>query len=137
MRHRADPARQAVAHHRSLAAQRDPPRDAPLRPLAEFTGALAIGAAIVLDRDPLTRWPEALTTGVHYVPLGTETGKDQPLAPDAQYAAIPAKIEEWLADEGLAARIGRTNAEYYDRFVDPSRVGEHIVGAVERFASGS
>jgi hypothetical protein len=89
----------------------------------------------VLDRAPLTRWPEPLADGINYVALGTETGTDQPLAPDAQYAAIPGQIEAWLADSDLAARLGRNNAAYYDRFVDPDPVGERIVAAVERFAA--
>jgi hypothetical protein len=101
------------------------------------TGALAIGSGIVLDRAPLSRWPEPLTEGVHYVALGTETGVDQPLAPDAQYAAIPEKIEAWLADRELAARLGRTNGAYYDRYVDPEPVGAHIIGAVEGLGSGA
>jgi hypothetical protein len=99
------------------------------------TGALAIGSGIVLDRAPLTRWPEPLADGVNYVALGTETGTHQPLATDAQYAAIPGQIEAWLADGDLAARLGRNNAAYYDRFVDPEPVGERIVAAVERFVA--
>ena len=99
------------------------------------TGALAIGSAIVLDRAPLTRWPEALVSGVNYVALGTITGVDQPLATDAQYAAIPGAIEAWLADCELAPSIGRNNGAYYDRFVDPQSVGDQIVAAAERHAS--
>jgi hypothetical protein len=96
------------------------------------TGALAIGSCVVLDRAPLTRWPEPLVEGVHYLALGTETGVDQPVAPDAQYAAIPGKIEAWLADRDLSSRIGRANAEYFDRFVDPERLGEQILAEVTR-----
>jgi hypothetical protein len=99
------------------------------------TGALAIGSGLVLDRAPLTRWPEPLTAGVHYVALGTDTDTDRPLATDAQYAAIPEKIEAWLADEALVGRLAKNNASYYDRFVDPRQVGEHIVAAAKRFAS--
>ena len=98
------------------------------------TGALAIGSALVLDRAPFTRWPEPLTEDVHYVSLGTETSVDQPLATDAQYAAIPEKIEAWLAQPDLAARIGRNNADYYDRFAAPERVGEHTVRTAARHA---
>ena len=101
------------------------------------TGALAIGSAIVLDRAPLTRWPEPLVDGDNYVALGTVTGVDHPLATDAQYAAIPAAIEAWLAEDGLAGRIGRNNGAYYDRFVDPQSVGEQIVAAAERHGSGT
>ena len=97
------------------------------------TGALAIGSAIVLDRAPLTRWPEPLADGKNYVALGTVTGVDQPLATDAQYAAIPGAIEDWLADRALAEGIGRNNGAYYDRFVDPLSVGEQIVAAAERY----
>jgi hypothetical protein len=97
------------------------------------TGALAIGSAIVLDRAPLTRWPQPLVDGDNYVALGTVTGVDHPLATDAQYAAIPAAVEAWLADGALAGHIARNNAAYYDRFVDPERVGEQIIAAAERY----
>jgi hypothetical protein len=99
------------------------------------TGAIAIGSGMVLDRTPLTRWPEPLADGVNFVALGTETGVDQPLAPDAQYTAIPGKIEAWLAEPDLAARIGRNNGAYFDRHLAPARVGEHLVKTVERLAS--
>ena len=53
------------------------------------------------------------------------------------YAAIPGAIEAWLADRELAPTIGRNNGAYYDRFVDPQSVGEQIVAAAERHASGA
>jgi hypothetical protein len=99
------------------------------------TGALAVGSAIVLDRTPLTRWPEPLRVGVNYVALGIETGCDRPLGTPAQYAAIPDQIDAWLAEPDLSARIGQSNATYYDRFVDPERVGEQIIAAAERASS--
>ena len=102
-----------------------------------MTGALALGSAIVLDRTPLTRWPEPLRGGVNYVALGTETGSDQPLGTAAQYAAIPDQIDAWLAEPDLSARIGESNATYYDRFVDPESVGEQIIAAAERAASSA
>jgi hypothetical protein len=102
------------------------------------TGALAIGSAMVLDRAPLTRWPEPLEEGVHYVALGTGIGLDRPLAADTEYAAIRDKIEAWLADRDLASRIGHENGAYYDRFAAPERVGEYIVRtAASRASSGS
>lgn len=97
-------------------------------------GALAIGSAIVLDRAPHTRWPQPLVEGEHYLSLGTDTPPGQPVASDAQYAAIPERIEAWLADGELARRIGRANGDYYDRFVDPERVGEHVASAAQRHA---
>ncbi|HEX3345705.1 MAG TPA: hypothetical protein VHS09_14075 [Polyangiaceae bacterium] len=100
------------------------------------TGALAIGSGIVLDRAPLTRWPEPLTAGMHYLALGTETDTSRPLATDAQYADIPGKIEAWLGDRPLAGRLGRNNADYYDRFVAPQQVGQLMVAAAARFATG-
>ena len=99
------------------------------------TGAIAIGSGMVLDRAPLTRWPEPLTAGENFVSLDVETGVDQPLAPDAQYAAIPGKIEAWLAERDLAARIGGNNGVYFDRHLAPARVGEHFVRTVEKVAA--
>jgi hypothetical protein len=94
-----------------------------------MTGALAIGSAVVLDRAPLSRWPEPMVEGTHFLALGAETGVNQPLAMDEAYSAIPGKIDAWLADQGLAERIADTSASYFDRFVAPERVGEHIVRA--------
>jgi hypothetical protein len=99
-----------------------------------ITGALAIGAGIVLDRAPLTRWPEPLTEGVNYVALGTETDRHRPLGTDAQYAAIPDQIDAWLAERELALRLGRANARYFDRFVDPEALGEQMLAVAEQHA---
>src|SRR5262249_30481345 len=86
------------------------------------TGRPAIGSAIVPDGAPLTRWPEPLLEGTNFLALGAETDAERPLAAPEQYAAIPEKINAWLADDGLAARIGRSNGAYFDRRVDPLRV---------------
>jgi hypothetical protein len=99
------------------------------------TGAIAIGSGMVLDRAPLTRWPEPLAAGQNFLALDVETGVDQPLAPEAQYAAIPGKIEAWLAEPDLAARVGRNNGAYFDRHLAPARVGEHFVRTVEKVAA--
>jgi hypothetical protein len=98
------------------------------------TSAIAIGSGMVLDRAPFTRWPEPLVEGEHFLALGAETGVDQPLATDEQYASIPTKIDAWLADGDLAARIARNNGAYYDRHLAPARVGEHFMKTVEKVA---
>jgi len=99
------------------------------------TGALAIGSCMVLDRVPLTRWPEPLLVGEHFLDLGAETAPGQSMATDEQYAAIPEKIEAWLADAGTSRRIGLKNGEYFDRFLHPKQVGAHILGRVERLVA--
>lgn len=95
-----------------------------------FTGALAIGSAIVLDRRPFTLWPEPLREGENFLSLDVETSSEQPLAPASRYEEVPRKLEAWLADPALAARIGESNARYYDRFVEPEAMGKQIVASV-------
>ena len=96
-----------------------------------MTGSLACGSCAVLDRPPLSRWPEALHEGVNYLSLGTMVAPDAPLASDDQYDEIPDRIEAWLQKPELLREIEDANARYFDGFLAPSQVGRQIVEAVE------
>ncbi|MGI9106259.1 MAG: hypothetical protein ACR2G4_08435 [Pyrinomonadaceae bacterium] len=96
-----------------------------------MTGALAIGSCVVLDCAPLTEWPQPLLAGVNYLSLGAETGPEQALATEEQYASIPDKIGAWLANAETIAEIGRNNGAYFDRFLDPIQVGARIMQQIE------
>jgi hypothetical protein len=98
------------------------------------TGALAIGAAIVLDRVPFTRWPEPLCEDRNFVSLGAHTGVGRPVAADAEYASIPDKLDAWAADHELSACLARNNGVYFDEHLDPERVGAHILATALRRA---
>jgi hypothetical protein len=100
-----------------------------------FVGALAIGSCIVLDRSPLSQWPEPLREGENYLSLGTHVRPDVLVSLASKYAEFPAKIESWLADEPLLDEIRTQNAEYFDSFVDPKQVGAYIVTTVEALGS--
>jgi hypothetical protein len=95
------------------------------------TGALAIGSCIVLDRPPLSLWPEPLREGANYLSLETGVGPDVPVATAETYDELPARIGSWLADEGLLEEIRVANGRYFDAFVDPKKVGAHILHTVE------
>ena len=95
-----------------------------------MTGSLAIGSCIVLDRAPFSVWPEPLREGVNFLSLGTDVGPGRPVASEEQYDAVPARIEEWLAQPSLAAEVGSANASYFEASLAPPRVGQHIVESI-------
>jgi hypothetical protein len=98
-----------------------------------MAGTLAMGSCVVLDQTPLAAWPEPLRENVNFFNLSCGTGETP--ASDADYAAVPAKIEEWLSQPAKLEQVMSTNAAYFDRHVDPERVGEAILAAVETHAS--
>lgn len=95
-----------------------------------MTGALAIGACVVLDQDPPSRWPEPLRKQVNFLELGVPTGEDA-VAPDPCYEEIPERLEFWLSESNTVARIARANASYFDDHVCPEKVGASILAAIE------
>jgi hypothetical protein len=83
-----------------------------------MAGALAVGSCVVLDQPPRAQWYEPLRPGVNFFDLGVVTGHDG-VAPDAAYAAVPEKLETWLTDPQAIDAIARSNAAYFDRYVEP------------------
>lgn len=94
-----------------------------------MAGTLAMGSGVVLDQTPPAEWPEPLRENVNFFNLSCGSGETP--ASDADYAAVPAKIEEWLGQPETLEQMMSTNAAYFDRHVDPERVGEAILAAVE------
>jgi hypothetical protein len=92
------------------------------------TGSLAMGSCLVLDQAPWSKWPQPLLEHTNYLNLDAPSSQDEPVASDRHYAEIPDRIEAWLADGALTANIRRNNEEYFDRSLEPSRVGAYIVG---------
>lgn len=99
-----------------------------------MTGSLAARSCVVLDAPPFSRWPAPLREGINYLNLGVETGPGRPVATDAQYDEIPSKIESWLENEIRLTQIGDANGSYFDRFLEPERLGAQILRQVERVA---
>lgn len=95
-----------------------------------MTGSLAVGSCIVLDRPPLSRWPEPLREMVNYLSLGALVAPGTPVASDAQYDEIPDRIAEWLGRPALLDQVRESNAQYFDAFLAPGQVGRQIVEAV-------
>jgi glycosyltransferase involved in cell wall biosynthesis len=94
-----------------------------------------MGTGVVLDQTPLAAWPEPLREDVNFFNLSCGAGETP--ASDADYAAVPAKIEEWLSQPEKLEQMMSTNAAYFDRHVHPERVGEAILAAVEAQAAPS
>ena len=89
-------------------------------------GALAIGACLALDQEPLATWPTPLAEHTNFLNLDAPT-LESPVADTERYSEIPAKIEEWLSDRKMLERIMDANGRYFDQFVDPERIGEQIL----------
>ncbi len=96
-----------------------------------MTGSLCLGSCLVLDRPPLSAWPQPLLEAVNYLSLGLDVTPGAPVAPQHQYDAVPGLIEHWLGEPDVINGIAKSNAEYFDRFLEPQRVGGHIVQVVE------
>lgn len=95
-----------------------------------LTGALALGSCVVLDRAPLTLWPQPLLSETNYLSLDVETAPEQTLAAEHQYAAVPERLERWLADAEMIAAIAANNSAYFDHYLHPERVGAQIMQKV-------
>jgi hypothetical protein len=96
-----------------------------------MTGSLAVGSCIVLDRPPLSRWPEPLREQVNFLSLGALVAPGAPVATTAQYDEIPDRVEEWLTRPAALDDIGAANASYFDAYVEPEQVGRQIVAAAD------
>jgi hypothetical protein len=95
-----------------------------------MTGALAAGTCVVLDRSPLTLWPQPLLNDVHYLDLGVENAPDHSVAEESEYRAIPEKIRGWLSKPEKIEQVALNSADYFDRFLTPERVGAQIIQKV-------
>jgi len=95
------------------------------------TGSLALGSCLVLDRTPFSMWAQPLLEGTNYLSLELEVGPGVPVAPQHQYDQVPTRIQDWLNQRHKIDKIARSNAEYFDAFLEPQRVGAAIVRVVE------
>lgn len=95
-----------------------------------MAGALAIGACVVLDQEPLSRWPEPLREQGNFLDLGAATSEDT-VADETMYEQIPEKVEAWLRESETVSRIANANASYFDRNLDPAVAGAILLASIE------
>lgn len=95
-----------------------------------FTDMLAMGACVVFDQAPQTVWPVPLVPEQHFLDLGLLTPPEGGQASDEAYAAIPAKIDEIVADLDRVQRIRSAAAAYYDDHVEPGAIGRYLLHRV-------
>jgi len=88
---------------------------------------LAIGCAISLDRLPLSKWPEPLVAGMHFLDLGLDVKPGHCQAEDTAYESIPARVEGWLAREEFLLQFRVNAARYFDQHASPSSVGAYLL----------
>lgn len=89
---------------------------------------LAMGACILLDRNPRPEWPVPLREHVNYVSM--ELPVDQPDANANDYVRIPALVNQLLENHVLQTAIRKNNRDYFEDNASPTSVGEYIVGAL-------
>lgn len=91
---------------------------------------LAMGGVPVVDYKPLTRWPQPLLEGSHYLNLDLFPGQE------SKSVSIGEKLDSWLQSELLISSISQNNADYFDRFLMPEMLGTYICRTVEDWRSG-
>jgi hypothetical protein len=87
---------------------------------------LAMGGCPVLDRDPYTLWPQPLERNQNYLSLDAAPPPGDCVATESQYAAIPERIGQFLADAAMIGRVRQTNQADFDRDLEPLAVGRQI-----------
>jgi hypothetical protein len=96
-----------------------------------LTGALASGACVVLDRPPLSVWPQPLLEGTNYLNLALQVTPSRSIAGDAEYDAVASRLADWLRQPELIQKVASANADYFDRILDPTSLGRYIARSIE------
>lgn len=91
-----------------------------------MTDMLAMGACVVLDQEPKTRWPEPLVENEHFVALRLETSENRAVASDDAYEGAANTVASISADRALVEHIAASSAQYFDRFLSPFSIGRQI-----------
>lgn len=91
---------------------------------------LAMGTCPVLDQAPKTLWPVPLREGEHYWTLNLDLGHGQTVASDASYQAVPDLLNSYLELGGRAGQMRHATASYFDRNLQPERIGQQICETV-------
>jgi hypothetical protein len=93
---------------------------------------LAIGACLVLDRDPFPAWPVPLKKGTNFFSLGTRITEDCRPAPEEDYKSIASKAELLLRNAEIFKGISYNNSQYFDKNAHPLRMVEYILKSIYR-----
>ena len=93
---------------------------------------LAIGACLVLDRDPFPAWPVPLKEGTNFFSLGTRITEDCRPAPEEDYKSIASKAELLLRNAKIFKGISYNNSQYFDKNAHPLRMVEYILKSIYR-----
>ncbi len=92
---------------------------------------LCIGAAVVLDANPFSSWPEPLREGENFLSLGLRITPECGPAPKEDYDSIVWKMEKFLNDPTILQKIGENNARYFDEYAHPFRVAQYVLEKVK------
>ena len=92
---------------------------------------LCIGAAIVLDANPFSSWPEPLREGENFLSLGLRITPECGPAPKEDYDSIVWKMEKFLNDRTILQKIGENNARYFDEYAHPFKVAQYVLEKVK------
>jgi hypothetical protein len=94
---------------------------------------LCIGAAVVLDANPFSSWPEPLREGENFLSLGLRITSECGPAPDKDYESIVSKMEKFLINEDKMRSIHESNCRYFDEHAHPMRVASYILDTVKKY----
>jgi hypothetical protein len=92
---------------------------------------LCIGAAVVLDANPFSSWPEPLREGENFLSLGLRITPECGPAPKDDYDSIIWKMEKFLNDPTILQKIGENNARYFDEYAHPFKVAQYVLEKVK------
>lgn len=93
---------------------------------------LAIGACLVLDRDPFPAWPVPLKEGTNFFSLGTRITEDCRPAPEEDYEKIPLLVDSVLKSQTKIKGIREENGLYFDKNLYPLQCASYISYAITK-----
>ena len=95
---------------------------------------LCIGAAVVLDANPFSSWPEPLCEGKNFLSLGLRITPECGPAPNEDYETIVSKMGKFLMDENKIVSISKANARYFDHYAHPLKVSTYLLEKVGKLS---
>lgn len=96
--------------------------------------SLAMGSCTVLDQPPKTIWPVPLNEAEHFWAAAAVTTPDRPTADPDAYRAFAELVEGCLREPERIDQMRRSAADYFDRHLDPGRVGQLICETISGLA---
>ncbi len=95
---------------------------------------LCMGACVMLDGKPYTRWPIPLESGVNFVDSQCTLSSDYLLPADDSYTELTEKISALIADKAKIQKIAKNNREYYDQHASLAALSGYVLQVVREWS---